>query len=597
MNTSITYNGNALVKRDGVEMAFTQEEVVEYAKCASDPVYFISKYVKIVSLDRGLVSFELYDYQKKMIACCADNRFTIAKLPRQAGKSVTFCAYLLHFAVFNAEKTVAILANKGATAREMLSRITRMLENLPFFLQPGCKVLNKGNIVFSNGSEILAASTSSSSIRGLSINCVAGDTFVACQLKSGETKIDEISKFVDDEIEVTKILTERGFKKFSGFITHEANEQLIQLTIPHVPRPLKCTPDHKIMMADRTWKTAKEIQVGDEIFVPELKNIKVISKSTVSAEKTYDALEVKGTHSYWTSGFISHNCLFLDEFAFVQNSEEFYTSTYPVISSGKDTKVIITSTPNGVNNMFYKLWDKAKKKESSFKCFEASWRDVPGRDEKWKLETIGNTSPEQFRQEYECEFIGSSNTLINTSALLCISPNRPIDNKYDINIYEEPIEGHEYVMTVDVSKGRGMDYSTFMIIDVTSAPFKQVAVYRNNSISPMLYPSVIIRGAKMYNDALVIVENNDVGAIVCNALYYDEEYDNMFVTSVVKSNGIGVVMSSKVKRIGCYNLKDLIEAGKIIINDHETLVELTAFGPKGNSYEGLDGVHDDVRGG
>ena len=452
-----SYNGNSRVKRDGVEHSFTQEEIIEYSKCAMDVIYFTEKYIKIVSIDEGLVDFKLYDFQREMMQHFNDNRFSIAKLPRQAGKSVLSCAFLLHYAIFHPEKTVAILANKGAIAREMLARITLMLENLPFFLQPGCKTLNKGNIIFANNSEILAASTSSSSIRGLSINC-----------------------------------------------------------------------------------------------------------------------------------------LFLDEFAFVHNSEEFYTSTYPVISSGKNSKVIITSTPNGINNMFYKIWEAATKGESGFQPFEAKWSDVPGRDEEWKKATIANTSAEQFKQEFETAFVGTSNTLVDTNAILGIQSCNPIGVRYNVKIYEEAIEGHEYVALVDVSKGRGQDYSTINVIDISTTPFKQVAVYRDNMISPLMFPSIISRCGKLYNEALLIVENNDAGIVVCNALYYEEEYENFFVTSSVKSNGLGVTMSAKVKRIGCSNLKDLIEQGKLTIVDSQTIIELVAFGPRGSSYEGLNGEHDDL---
>jgi len=452
-----SYNGNSLVKRDGVPMNFTQEEIVEYTKCATDPVYFVEKYIKIVHVDKGLIPMKLWDFQKEMLMQFHTNRFNIAKLSRQVGKSTVSCAYCLHYAIFNPEKTVAVLANKGSIAREMLGRITKMLENLPFFLQPGTKILNKGSIEFSNGSSVIAASTSSSSIRGLSISL-----------------------------------------------------------------------------------------------------------------------------------------LVLDEFAFVQNSEEFYTSTYPVISSGKESKVIITSTPNGMNNMFYKIWQKAATGESGYKAFTVTWDAVPGRDEAWKEETIKNTSPEQFKQEYECQFIGSTSTLVDANIIMGMISRQPVDVIWDTNIYEKPEKGHQYVMVVDVAKGRGMDYSTFMVIDITSTPFKQVAVFRDNNISPLLFPTTICKIGRLYNEALVVIENNDAGQVVCNAVYYEEEYDNMFVTSRVKSNGLGVTMSTKVKRIGCSNMKDLIEQGKLQICDANTIVELSAFGPVGNSYAGTGGEHDDL---
>ena len=261
MNDS--YLGNINVKRDGIQQQWTEEQVVEYAKCMKDPSYFARTYVKIISLDKGLVNFNLYPYQENMFDHFNDNRFSIVLACRQSGKSISSVVYLLWYAIFHPEKTIAVLANKGATAREMLARVTLALENLPFFLQPGCRALNKGSIEFSNNSRIIAAATSGSSIRGMSVNL-----------------------------------------------------------------------------------------------------------------------------------------LFLDEFAFVERAAEFYTSTYPVISSGKDTKVIITSTANGIGNTFHKIWEGAVQKVNEYKAFTVNWWDVPGRDEEWKRQTISNTSQMQFDQEF-----------------------------------------------------------------------------------------------------------------------------------------------------------------------------------------------------
>jgi len=457
MSGNSFYLGNPNVKGDGVQQNFTAHEVKEYQKCMNSVAYFCEHYVKVIDLDHGLVPFKLRGYQTKLVQHYTDNRFSICLSPRQSGKSICSVAWLLHYIIFNGEKQVGILANKGATAREMLSRLTLMLENLPFFLQPGCKVLNKGSIRFSNNSEIIAAATSSSSIRGKSMNVI-----------------------------------------------------------------------------------------------------------------------------------------FMDEFAFVQNATEFYTSTYPVISSGQETKVIITSTPNGVGNMFYKLWEGAIQKSNEFKPFRIRWQDVPGRDEEWKRQTIANTSELQFQQEYSCEFLGSSQTLVSSESLLGLSAREPLKRQYGINYYYEPEEGHEYIMTVDVSKGRGQDYSTYTVLDISSMPFRVVCTYRDNMVSPLIFPEYIMRAAKQYNEALVVIENNDAGIVVCNAVYYDYEYDNMFVQSSTRSNGIGVTMSKKVKRIGCSNLKDLLENNKLEICDAHTIQELSSFEPKGDSYAASGSSHDDM---
>jgi hypothetical protein len=424
-----------------------------------DPSYFCKQYVKVIHLDKGLVPFELYPYQEDMFDHFEDNRFSIVLACRQSGKSISSVGYILWYALFHPEKTIAILANKGATAREMLARVTLMMENLPFFLQPGCKALNKGSIELSNNSRIIASATSGSSIRGMSVNL-----------------------------------------------------------------------------------------------------------------------------------------LFLDEFAFVENAAEFYTSTYPVVSSGVDTKVIITSTANGIGNTYHKIWEGAVQGVNEYKPYRVDWWDVPGRDDRWKEETIANTSQLQFDQEFGNTFFGTGDTLIEGNTLLDLRARQPINllEGGDLKVYEKPIKDHEYIMTVDVSKGRGQDYSTFTVIDVSQRPFKQVAVYRNNNISPLLYPSIIYKYANLYNEALCIVENNDAGILVAVGLYQDLEYENMFLESAIKSDAIGVTMTRKVKRIGCSSIKDILENNKLQVVDEETILEISTFVSKGVSYEASDGNHDDL---
>ena len=454
-----TYLGNASVKRDGIVHNFTRDEVNEYRKCLKDPTYFASNYCKIIHVDKGLVPFELYPYQEQMFNHFNDNRFSIVLACRQSGKSISSVAYLLWYAIFHPEKVIAILANKGATAQEMLQRVTLMLENLPFFLQPGCKALNKRSIEFSNNSRIVSAATSGSSIRGMSVNL-----------------------------------------------------------------------------------------------------------------------------------------LYLDEFAFVENAAEFYTSTYPVISSGKDTKVVITSTANGIGNQFHKIWEGSVQDVNEFKSFRVDWWDVPGRDDKWREETIANTSQLQFDQEFGNTFFGTGDTLINAETLMSFrakNPKRLVEGN-SVWIYEEPEKDHQYVMTVDVSKGRGQDYSTFNLIDISVRPFKQVAVYRNNLISPLLFPNIIYKYATFYNTAWVVVESNDQGTLVTNGLHNELEYENLFIESTVKSNRLGVEMNRKVKRIGCSGIKDLLEERKLEIVDQNTILECSTFIAKGQSYEASDGNHDDL---
>ena len=451
------YLGNPNVRGADVEHPWTKAELVEYKKCLVDPKYFAKKYCKVIHLDKGLIPFNLYPYQEKMFDSFTDNRFNIVLACRQSGKSIAVVAYLLWYAIFKGEQVVGVLANKNAIAREMLARITLMLENLPFFLQPGCTILNKGSIGFSNNSRIIAAATSSSSIRGMSLNLV-----------------------------------------------------------------------------------------------------------------------------------------YLDEFAFVENATEFYTSTYPVISSGKTSKIIITSTANGIGNMFHKLYEGAIQGTNEFKSIRVDWWDVPERDEKWKQMTVENTSQLQFDQEFGNSFHGTGNTLITADILLALRAMEPEEYQSNVKIWDQPKEGHTYQMFVDVSRGRGQDYSTFTVIDVSENPFVQVCTYRDNMISPLLFPDMIYKYATHYNECYVVVESNDAGQVVCNGLYYDLEYENVFVESMIKANAIGVTMTAKTKRIGCSNIRDIMAQHKLIIKDEETIREMSTFVAKGSSYQADHNAHDDL---
>ncbi len=451
------YLGNPNVRGADVEHPWTQEELKEYKKCLDDPVYFAKEYCKIIHLDLGLVPFNLYPYQKEMFERFEDHRFNIVLACRQSGKSIAVCAYLLWYVIFKGEQVVGILANKEVIAREMLGRITLILEHLPFFLQPGCTALNKKSISFSNNSRLIASATSSSSIRGMSLNLV-----------------------------------------------------------------------------------------------------------------------------------------YLDEFAFVDNASEFYTSTYPVISGGKTSKVIITSTANGIGNMYHKLYEGAIQNTNEFKPYRVDWWDVPGRDEAWKQTTIENTSPLQFDQEFGNSFHGTGNTLISAEVLLALRAIHPVLEQNNVKIYEEPLPDHNYLMFVDTSRGRGQDYSTFTIIDVSVDPFNQVCIFRDNNMSPLLFPDLILKYAEHYNMCYVVCESNDAGQVVVNGLYYDLEYENVFVESMVRANAIGVTMTAKVKRMGCSNIRDIMNTKKLKINDEDTIREMSTFVAKGASYQAEGTNHDDL---
>ena len=457
-----SYLQNSQVKAHRADEGVAWElwEEMEYIKCAEDIDYFARNYVKIIHVDKGLIPYNPYPYQSKMYKMLDESRFGIVLAPRQSGKSVAFVIWLLHYAIFQPSKTVVIGAQNLGTAMEMLERITIALENLPFFLQPGTRVLNKTSVVFSNNSKIYARATGPNTLRGLSVNV-----------------------------------------------------------------------------------------------------------------------------------------LFLDEFAIVEHSEKFYTGAYPVISSGKDTKMIITSTANGIGNQFYDLWEKAIKGQNDFGHFEVKWNDVPGRDEQWKKETIARTSERQFMQEFENRFLGGSNTLINADTLLSLSPMEPIFTAGDdnnIRVFEEPKKNHEYVMTVDVSQGVGGDSSAFSIIDVTQTPFQQVVAYSNNQITPYLLSELLVKYAKMYNRAYMCIENNDHGSVVNHSVMNDLEYDNIYTESWVKLNKIGLRQTKKTKSLGCTNFKDLLEGRKLRINDNETIREIGKFEERHGSFQAAPGCHDDL---
>jgi hypothetical protein len=468
---SDVYLGNPLLKKANTKIEFTEEQIVEFLKCKDDPVYFAKNYIKIVSLDTGLAQFNPYDFQKKLINRFHNNRFNICKMPRQTGKSTTVVSYLLHYLLFNDSVNIGILANKAATARELLGRLATAYENLPKWMQQGVISWNRGSIELENGSKILAASTSASAVRGMSFNII-----------------------------------------------------------------------------------------------------------------------------------------FLDEFAFVPNhiADSFFASVYPTITSGKSTKVIIVSTPHGMNH-FYRMWHDAEKGKNEYVPTDVHWTEVPGRDEKWKEQTIANTSEQQFRVEFLCEFLGSVDTLISASKLKSLVYENPIQSNAGLDVYENVIKGHDYVITVDVARGVEKDYSAFIVVDITEFPHKLVAKYRNNQIKPMLFPNVIWDVARNYNNSYVLCEVNDVGDQVASLLHYDLEYQNVLMCSMRgragqvvgqgfsgKKTQLGVKMSKTVKKVGALNLKTIIEENKLIFSDYEIINELTTFIQKTNSFEAEDGCNDDL---
>jgi hypothetical protein len=484
-NKNLGYRNNPKLKPPGISIEYTKEQLEEYVRCANDPVYFCSKYVKVKTLDKGVMPFKLYDYQEKFVNAIHKNRFVISKWPRQSGKSTSVIGYITHYVTFNQSVSCAILANKLKTAKdELFAKLQLAYENLPHFLQQGVVEWNKTSFKLENGSRVICDATSSSAIRGGSFNL-----------------------------------------------------------------------------------------------------------------------------------------LLLDEYAFLPShiAEEFYSSTYPTISAGLTTKLIIVSTPNGMNH-FHKLWVDANrpdghKLKNKFVPIDVGWRDVPitpggpKRDDAWAAEQIANTSPEQFEQEYGCSFLGSANTLISSTKLNVLAPEEFLTEDNDgLRIFENPQSDKIYFLQADVSRGQGSDYSAFTVIDGSTSPYKVVATYKNNTISPFSFPQIIKNVGEKYNKAYVLIETNDLGAQVSHSLYNDLEYDNLLMTKIlgrrgqvlsqgfggVGKNEMGIRTTAQTKKLGCAILKRLIEEDKILLNDDRIIQELLSFVSKSNTYKAEEGQNDDL---
>ena len=457
------YNGNKNLKNHGVVLNFTQPQLDEWVKCSKDPIYFIKTYVKIVHVDRGVIPFELYPFQERIIDAYVNNRKVICKIGRQQGKTQTTAAFFLWFIIFHDMKLVGIMANKAAVAREILNRIQFSYENLPFWMQPGVKEWNKGNITLSNGSGIITAATSPNAIRGFSVAAL----------------------YIDE------------------------------------------------------------------------------------------------------TGFIPPNI-----------AEEFFTSVFPTISSGKDTRIYLSSTPKGLNH-FHKMWVEAEQGRSGFFPVSAEWYENPTRDEKWckdQLQTLGEL---KYNQEVLCQFLGSSKTLLNGQTLTRLTHLDPIETRDKMKFYAAPVKNHAYAITVDTSRGQHLDYSAMVVFDITELPYKVVATFKDNSISPESYPYLIYTIAKQYNNAHVLIEVNDLGEMVSSNLFYEFEYENVYFTyrdELNEGRGYpGVRTTKKVKSIGCSTLKSLIEGDQLEVNGHEIIEELGVFTQKGASYAADDeNINDDL---
>jgi hypothetical protein len=483
MTNNNGYNGNSSLKRIGIDFSYSEDQVLELAKCAEDPIYFIDNYCYIVTLDHGIQPFKLYDCQKKKIKLIHDNRKVILMEGRQQGKTTSAAAYILWYTLFQESKTVAVLANKASTAREIMARYQLMFEHLPDWMQQGIKTWNKGDVELENGSIVFTAATTAAGIRGKSVNL-----------------------------------------------------------------------------------------------------------------------------------------LYIDEAAIIPNTvaDAFFTAVYPVISAGQTTKILITSTPLGYNH-FWKFWNDAVNKNNDFVPMFIPYSEIPGRDEAWALEQKRQLGDLKYNQEVLCKFLGSSLTLINSDTIEYMSTCPTVHSKDGLDLYEYPIKAqldedteeligkpHSYVIVADTAKGVGGDYSAFVIIDITQMPYKLVGKFRDNKIAPMLYPSVIYKVARDYNMAYVLIEVNS-SEQVAHIMHNELEYENLiFVNRDTKTGQavtggfgggktqLGVQTDKRVKRIGCFTFKSLVEEKKLLITDADTISEISTFIQVKDSYAADDGYHDDL---
>lgn len=489
INEEVTFKSNPNLKQPGVVHPLTFEQTLEMARCSADPVYFIENYLKVVTLDHGEQPFKLFDYQRDYIRSIHENRFNIARWARQMGKSTTCAAYFVWRVIFMPKQFIAIMANKADTAQEILFRVKEMYETVPTWLQQGVLTWNARSILLENKSRVISSATSSSAIRGKTVNIL----------------------FIDE--------------------------------VAHIPTKM--------------W-------------------------------------------------------------------ENFYLSSYPTITSGTTTKMILVSTPKGLNH-FYDLYKGSP--ENGFIVSDASWERHPNRDAKWLEETKNKVTEEQFAQEYECSWLGSSYSLINPGTLSIMLHKEPVSIVENLWIFEEPVkeisetrhgkkivtqpEG-KYIISADVSEGLGMDssaFSVFRVIDSKNGILRQVASFKDNRTDPTSYAAILYRTGMFFNTAHILVESNDAGKLVIRHLKVDLEYPNMIRTKIEddpsfpnkdKSREYGLRVSKRTKRIGCINLKMFVERSRFEVNCKRTIEEFKHFvrppdvAERDGSYQADQGHNDDL---
>lgn len=626
MTDNYNYRNNPNLKKVGVKIPFTEEQTAEFIRCSNDPVYFAENYIKIISLDEGIIPFKMWDFQKDMIQNFHDHRFNIVKCPRRVGKSTVSIAFVLWLSIFKERQNIAILANKEKLAQKLLYVYQLAYENLPIWMQQGIVEWNKTSVELENGSIVTSAPTSSSGIRGDGFNLVMLDEFGFVPNNIAEEFYTSVYPVITSGT-TTKIIitsTPNGmnlfYKLWTEAVTKKNNYIPFNIHWSLVPG----RDDH--------WKEETLKNIGSRNFSQEFECVSgntLIEIEDISGKinltRIKDFYEYLGPnieyHYSKNTDYKVRTSLGYEHFSGIKKSlnRKLYTIITENGLSLDCTEEHKLKIPSGWIEV-YRLTDgdiietvKGTDKILSIRknvSYEDVY-DVINAGEKRSYFTNGILS-------HNCEFLGSSNTLVSGEKLATLTYKEPINKYFNMLVYDEPVKEtfdedtgkqltteHLYAIAVDVAEGKNLDYSAFSVFDISVVPYKQVAVYRNNEIAPILYPTVIKHCAEYYNNAHVLIEINN-SPQVAQILQEDLEYENVLkVTSGNKKGqtitlgfgrnvAMGLKMTPLAKRVGCSSLKTLIENDKLIVQDFETYSELTTFIQTGPSFAAEEGCNDDL---
>ncbi len=403
-----------------------------------------------------------------------------------------------------------------------------------------------------------------------------------------------------------EILTPDGFKDFDG-VQLTKKDKSIKFRFSN-DNTLGCSYSHKID-TPTGYKYADDLHPHDLVLDKNEQPVEIIEKNCIQNDvNLYDLINVDDErHRFIANDTIVSNCAFVPANIW----HEFWESTYPTIASAKTSKIILVSTPKGMNH-YYKMWRDAEEGRSRFNPVEVNWFDVPGYDEEFKDDTIANMGIRKWTQEFLCQFLASSNSIIDSKNMEEMEFANPLRHERvplygqirklkeqfvkSVAVYEKPKKGHEYVIGVDpakITEDSSGDSLAMQIMDITRLPFKQVAtVVINDGIHYLEVPAFLAKCGYYYNEAWIFIENNDqVGLSIADSLNIDWEYENVFSE---KSGVFGFRTTAKSKKMSCLAIKMLIETNKLKIRDTTTISQLSTYIKKGNSYEAEMGYADDA---